>query len=206
MSATASKKAHVLIVSLEDFPPFVEMYKPLLDELNTMATVERATESESVIKGLAGQLPHAVLVSDAGISQHPAVYLKLLAYIHNGGTLVFMGNFSSMIRPDEFAELVQAAGLFWRFGDYHRTTVYLNNSKQTSPHTSLPPSYSAKAVFLSGVSSKDKWYLQRDYHQGQSPVALTNIGKGKIGFVGDVNGEEGSDAVVLAMCNLGDGA
>lgn len=33
-------------------------------------------------------------------------------------------------------------------------------------------------------------------------VALAKIGNGKLGYVGDVNGEEGSDAVVLAMCGF----
>lgn len=38
----------------------------------------------------------------------------------------------------------------------------------------------------------------------QTPIALTNMGRGKLGYVGDVNGEEGTDAVVLAMCGLRD--
>lgn len=35
---------------------------------------------------------------------------------------------------------------------------------------------------------------------GQTAVALGKVGKGKLGYVGDVNTEQGSDAVILAMC------
>ena len=34
------------------------------------------------------------------------------------------------------------------------------------------------------------------------PVAMANVGEGKLGYVGDVNGEHGSTLVVLAMSGL----
>ena len=37
---------------------------------------------------------------------------------------------------------------------------------------------------------------------GETAVALVKVGEGKLSHVGDVNAEDGSNAVVLAMCGL----
>jgi hypothetical protein len=36
----------------------------------------------------------------------------------------------------------------------------------------------------------------------QTPVAYKKVGKGRVAYVGDVNAEEGSARVILAMCGL----
>lgn len=36
----------------------------------------------------------------------------------------------------------------------------------------------------------------------QAAAAMAPLGAGKLGYVGDVNAEEGTDAVILAMCGL----
>ena len=36
----------------------------------------------------------------------------------------------------------------------------------------------------------------------ESPVFLAKVGDGKLGYVGDVNAEEESNLVILAMCGL----
>jgi hypothetical protein len=220
MSGAAPDEPRILLVSLDTASPFDQLYQGILEKLNTVAALDRATKPESALQGLADQPPQAVLVTDGGIAQHRAVYAKLLDYVRGGGRLVLMGNFSSMTRPKDLDRLFQEAGLPWTHGAYQRTTVHRNDTEETSSHTSLPPSYSQKAVFLAGVPGKDAWYLPNNSShtqsrvfypvpitdQEQTPIALTNIGKGKLGYVGDVNGEEGSDAVVLAMCGLRDNA
>jgi hypothetical protein len=72
---------------------------------------------------------------------------------------------------------------------------------------SLPACYSQKAVFLKNVEDAAAWYRPSkdsviESLMAQTPVALAKVGEGKLGYVGDVNKEEGSDAVVLAMCGL----
>jgi hypothetical protein len=36
----------------------------------------------------------------------------------------------------------------------------------------------------------------------EAPVAFAKVGRGWVGYVGDVNNEEGSHTVILAMLNL----
>jgi hypothetical protein len=187
-----------------------------LGKLSTVAALKLATKPESALQCLADQPPQAVLVTDGSIMQYHDVTGRLLDYVRGGGILVLMGNFSSLIKPKDLKKFFQEAGLPWTNGVYMRTTVYRNDTEETSSHTSLPFSYSQKAVFLANVHVNDAWYLPTDssrteslvFHSErvqdlqQTPIALTDLGKGKLGYVGDVNGEEDSDAVILAMCGL----
>lgn len=80
----------------------------------------------------------------------------------------------------------------------------------------LLPQYSQKAVFIKNVASSDAWYVTNEasvveslvfapvstHHTGETPVAIAGVGRGKLGYVGDINAEAGSDMVVLAMCGL----
>ena len=78
--------------------------------------------------------------------------------------------------------------------------------------SSLLNEYSQKAVFLSNVAQSDSLYLPssdsmtqslvfspQSVKQDQTPLAFTKVGDGWLGYVGDVNNEQGSQAVILAM-------
>jgi hypothetical protein len=151
MPAAAPDEPHILLVSLDTDSSFDQLYQRILSKLNTVAALNRATKPESALQVLADQPPQAVLVTDGGIAKHRAVYAKLLDYVRGGGRLVLMGNFSSSTRPKDLDKLFQGAGLPWTHAEYQRTTIYRNDTEETSSHTFLPPSYSQKAVFLAGV-------------------------------------------------------
>ena len=81
--------------------------------------------------------------------------------------------------------------------------------------SSLPNSYSQKAVFLAHVASGDSVYRPSSESVTQSAVfppgpsdpnqtavAFTKIGGGWLGYLGDVNNEEGSQAVIHSMLEL----
>ena len=106
----------------------------------------------------------------------------------------------------------------WQFGDYHSTNVSVN-PRATHPFEKgiFPTEYSQKAVHLVGVGEIDRMYVPAGQSRTQSmvpgfggldvdhdatPVAWAEVGEGMVGFVGDVNTEEGSSKVMLAMCGL----
>lgn len=216
MSTSASVKPYILLLSLDDSLPFDQMYERLLEKLSAVATLAHANKPDSALRSLADQPPHAVLVTDPSITHHGDVHAAVFDYVRAGGTVILMGNLSSLVRPKDLDSLFQRIGLPWTYADYVRTTVYLNTLTGASQLTSLPSCYSQKAVFLANVRVEAAWYLPSDASRTESdvfrseriqnlqqtPVAFTSMGKGKLGYVGDVNGEEGSDAVVLAMCGL----
>ena len=81
--------------------------------------------------------------------------------------------------------------------------------------SSLPNSYSQKAVFLTNVASDDCVYRPSSDSVTQSlvfppepsnpneaAVAFTKVGEGWLGYIGDVNNEQGSRAVILSMLEL----
>lgn len=62
--------------------------------------------------------------------------------------------------------------------------------------------YSQKAVTLSGVPAGDVIYSGQSRGDDDTAVAFGKVGKGYLGYVGDVNAEDESTDVVLAMCGL----
>jgi hypothetical protein len=65
----------------------------------------------------------------------------------------------------------------------------------------LPASYSQKALFVKNIEQSAAWYTETE-SSNEAAVAFTKVGLGSLGYVGDVNGEAGSDEVVMAMCGL----
>jgi hypothetical protein len=165
----------------------------------------------------------AVFVTDGAIAQRRESYLatKLVEFVKEGGQLVFSGNFSSSISFDKLEVFFsQYWGVEWRMGEYYRTTFELI---EDHPLVQLNPSlrrcsakYSMKAVHLKRFTRDTAMYKPTEGARLQSMVfpatPITNvtespvlhmlIGKGTIGYVGDVNREEGSTAVCLAMLGL----
>ena len=81
--------------------------------------------------------------------------------------------------------------------------------------SSLPNSYSQKAVFLAHVARDDSVYLPSSdsvtqslvfppspANQNEAAVAFTKVGEGWLGYIGDVNNEQGSQVVIHSMLEL----
>ena len=163
--------------------------------------------------------PTTVLITDAIITtaQNARTWGAIINYMRQGGTAVAMGSFSSFVKLDDTKPFFSQAGLDWDRGDYHRTTLALNRDAVTfAVGSTLLPEYSQKALFVKNVQHHDMWYQstedsvteshvfaeEAEHKSDQTAVAFAKVGDGRFGYIGDVNSEEGSDAVVLAMCNL----
>ena len=219
--AEPAQKPTIFLLSLENQPWFDEMYDKLIDALANRAEVKRSSNSDSAVRYLANNSPSAIIITDPGITveSNREALDKLKTYISNGGTAIFGCNFSSFIKPPDMNALWRSTfDVPWQFGDYHRTTVYLNHQAATKLKSSpehLKSEYSQKAVFLKGVDSADALYLPSaesvtqshvfpsgPVDKEQTPVVWAKFEKGWIGYIGDVNAEEGSNEVILTMCGL----
>jgi hypothetical protein len=217
-SAPAAPKPTVLLLSLDKQPYFDEQYAQLIDSMADRATLKRASKPQQALTFLSSNTPDAIFATDPALTKakFSAVLDSVKSYVVNGGTVVLAGHFSSFMKPLDIGRWFSTKwGLPWESGDYHRTTVHLNSQAQALPIQGLPSSYSQKAVFLKNVASNAAWYLPSTESRTESrvfapasvdtqqtPVAFGAIGSGHLGYIGDVNGEEGSTAVVLAMCGL----
>lgn len=131
---------------------------------------------------------------------------------------MLMGYFIYLIPLDHIEPFFATAGLPWEPGTGIETTVAVNEGAVGPALAArLPRRYSLLAGFLKGVAPYDVWYRTdehsvnessrvsppaRVYLEGETPVALTRIGNGKLGYIGDIDWEDASSYVVCAMCGL----
>jgi len=215
----------VLLLSISSEPWFDESYSVLMDKLSRRTQLKRASTASAAIRFLSNVNAgaeefklRAIFVTDPGLTESDSDYGQeqlqellhgMLEYLTNGGTVIFCCLFSGFISPPDLDRFFgQSFNLRWRFGNYERTTVHLNRNhsdKDIFNNVSyLPAEYSQKAVFLRYVDPAAAVYRPHDDSpiDEQTPVAFTAFGRGWLGYIGDVNREEGSDSALLAMCRL----
>ncbi|KAL6301888.1 hypothetical protein BKA93DRAFT_442434 [Sparassis latifolia] len=208
----------ILLLSLNKFSGFDELHGHLLTALRAKAEVHEVTSSGNAIQRLStAPHPKAIIVTDAGVTERKnnKVLAKLVEYVTSGGTIIFACQFSSFVRPVDMNSMFQKSwNLPWNAGSYHRTTFALNSSVKGLGLDGLASEYSMKAVHLRNVALHASVYLPTSESCIQSlvfapspvgrlnetPVAFASFGNGYIGYVGDVNAEENSSNVVIAMC------
>ncbi|OIW27895.1 hypothetical protein CONLIGDRAFT_662649 [Coniochaeta ligniaria NRRL 30616] len=177
--------------------------------LGSNASVQRGNEGDSAIRLLSEQpQPSSILITDDALThaENAGVWEAVLQYVRHGGTSVIMGHFSSYVKPPAIKPFFAKAGLQWEVGSYHRTTLVLNQEVVAN----------ALGLFVKNAASADAWYLTDKSSVigsqafaatsarivGETAVALARIEREKLGYVGVVTAEKGSDAVILAMCGL----
>jgi hypothetical protein len=215
-------KPVILIIGIGKHSFQDEMYSDLLTNLKSLATVHEATREADASAKLQSLNPTAVLITagDFAKRSHQGIHGPVVDYAKSGGTVVFCQQFSSLISPPLFDSFFGSTwSLPWKFGNYNRTTFYLNPSRngKLKDKVMLPKSYSMKAVHVKGAKKEDAVYVttsssvvqshvfgpESAHTPDQAPVLFTSVGDGFLGYVGDVNAEEGTTSVILAMCNLG---
>lgn len=152
------------------------------------------------------------MLTDAGIThrKHASVLRKLVNFAKRGGSVVLGGAFSSFVRPLDMNSFFEKSwGLTWKSGSYHRETFYRRSSHDLVKRSaSLVSSYSMKALHVKDIQSDVAVYSPtedshlRTQQISESPVVHTRMGNGYLGYVGDVNYEEVSSKVILAMLGL----
>ena len=194
-------------------------------------TILEAKSEELAIRKLhkRGDRPRAVLCADElQPRHHPRLGTRLANFVrYGGGTAIFALNFPTFMRKTEFDKLFAEFGLSrWEQGSYHRTTHTLRtiSAPPDSPlgemlnrgGNHLAKAYSMKALHVAKPGEFEAIYSPTDesrnesnvFDQGEikdlneAPVAFAKVGKGWVGYVGDVNNEAESQTVILAMLDL----
>nr|POF24727.1 hypothetical protein CFP56_71702 [Quercus suber] len=210
----------IVILALDDMTFYEDTQAAFLTRLHTHADVEKTSTPDAVRAALQRRpAPAVVLAVDASLtaSTRRTLVLDVLSYVRRGGVLLFAGLFASFAPPPDVDALFAALGLPWAAGEYHRTTFQLNPSTHGLLATGgLPQRYSQKALHLAHVAPHDALYLpaedaeievfgQRSGPIGdrtQTPAAFAELGEGRVGYLGDVNSEEETKLVALAMCGF----
>lgn len=160
----------------------------------------------------------AVIVTDGAISKKRCknIQIRLSEYAKAGGTVILACLFSSFVSGPDFASMCRNMGLPWGWGDYHRTVFALNPAFApvfgNEAFETLEQSYSMKAVHLKNVPPAAKVYVPTNDSRVQSavfppdrvdtaqtPAVWQKHGQGYVAYIGDVNNESGSQALLMAM-------
>lgn len=204
------RKSVVFVFSLGDEfeqTGFTEIWSSLVTKASAKYDLKWAkTKDEALALFREHPEPKAILVTDPGIiaAENVAVSRKVVDYAHESRTAVILtGVFSTSIRPGDLDTYFDTMWrLPWRVGNYTREVVRLNGTAAGVPGhgEGLMSAYSQKALWLRSVANGASWYMDPESSgPSQTPVAFTGIGKGWLGYTGDVNGEDGTTAVVMAM-------
>jgi ribonuclease HI len=202
-NAGTERNPRILALCLEHESLLDDVFGNLVSQITSKAKMERATTPEAALSMLSQEpRPSVILITDGALTRQRKVWERVMDHLREGSTVVLAGCFSSMVTMGQFDRFFARLGLPWRRGSYTRATVKLRPQVVGGRLASrLPLAYSQKALFVKNVDRSAAWYTENET-SNEAAVAFAKVGSGRLGYVGDVNGEEGSDAVVLAMCGL----
>jgi hypothetical protein len=130
---------------------------------------------------------------------------------------------SSFSAPLDFDRMMKSVwSLPWRCESYSRENPSLNEATSTDQIKGgpLPKMINIKAVYLQNLAAEEKVYarveritprtmtqqLLERYEEedptGRAAIAFGSVGKGHLGWIGDVNFEEELDSTYLALLGL----
>lgn len=220
---TSSKKPTILVLALEKPKWWQETETQLSAALHKNAVVQAAyTPNEALQHLLNKPPPSAILALDAApaLPRYKSLLRRLIEYAHKGGRVVLGGQFANDIERPKIEPFFKKWDLPWSFGSYFRSTFTLNPAgiPTVLDASKLFPVYSMNTISLKGARMDEAIYaltsesfLETPIHPplrfttediGNSPVVLGRVGKGYLGFAGDVNCEQETTHALLAMCNV----
>ncbi len=147
----------------------------------------------------------------------PEIKAFLVPWVHNGGKLIINGERSVLTVFNEWFSKS------WAFeGDFYRRTVHDLNPDFSSvpslfePVANLPPKTNCKGVMLSRVDPSEKLYVPTagavsasvlpmpgfagvEIDSNMCVVAVAAAEKGRICFIGDINAEESTGNIIVAV-------
>ncbi|KAK0270633.1 hypothetical protein LTR35_010841 [Friedmanniomyces endolithicus] len=181
----ANTRPKIVLLSLAKQPWFDESYTPLLTLLRSKADIFEIIDRDEAYDLLTlanptTTTPGIILTTDQALTEpkHTTLQRKAAEYVRlHGGTIIFMALFSSFARPPQHQSPLPDFRLAVEPGD----AVYWPTSASRTQSMVFAP----QAV-----------------DTAQTPAVLGACGRGKVGYTGDVNHEEPTNWVVLAMCGL----
>ena len=217
----SAHRPEIVLLSLAHQSFFDEMYSSLIDTFHRSVDLKRAKTASGAIRYLATNRPKVIIITDEGLTKakNSEVLDQVIAYLRNGGLVIVGFHFTCFTPMDVFDEFFsEGFGLPWKHGDYHRTTFQFNSlcSLPTDvASNSFPEPYSMKVLHVKDAEPHEKIFVpttnaRTQSHvfppeyvdQTQAAVVGTRVGDGYMAYVGDVNGETGSDDVILRLCGL----
>ncbi|KAH9483570.1 putative mitochondrial import receptor subunit tom70 [Psilocybe cubensis] len=207
VAAASRTSGFVLVVALSNYDMFMRIHTEQIEAIKQKAEVKSALTPSQVLEHLKSPDIRGVYIADEGIARpaNSQALNEIVQYFKRGGQVVIGGLFPSMTGPPDITKVLSVFGVPWKAGSYTRTLVERNNHHETAARNpSLSEEFSMKAVHLTGFHPEDLFYEQypQTSNNWEAPVLRTKRGNGHFGYIGDVNAEEESTDIILAMLEL----
>lgn len=223
-------KPKIYQISLRDLP---QQFIRTLDKIRKFANIQAAFDTQEALD-LLGQdkVPKAILITDDAIMEpeNEEVSKRVVEYARNGGTVILGLAFAYYAMFEEFDHYMSEHwGLPWRGSNFGSENFAINISATGPPGKEwlkgLQAFYHQESSYLGGVDDNACWYLPAPYPycpeedgteeewrakaewvswSPETPVAFAPYGKGYLGYTGDENQLESTDAIVLSMLGFND--
>ncbi|KAJ7600765.1 hypothetical protein C8J56DRAFT_847383 [Mycena floridula] len=195
----------ILLISLEHESFFDSIHAHLLEALRAKILIVQVFKPMDAVVPLFSSDLAGVFITDPGMAhcvRREQAIDEVVNYTKKGGRTVIGGLFSSFIRPAAMEQYFSRVWkLNWKMGSYSRETFPANPNHEIikAKSSALAKSYSMKAVNIQGAPAAGAMYKLNDR---ETPVLQVKIGDGYLGYIGDVNAEQESTNVILAMLGL----
>ncbi|KAL4966777.1 uncharacterized protein BDV14DRAFT_34860 [Aspergillus stella-maris] len=219
---TSTDKPNILLLSLSYRDFLDETYAPLFNRLLQVANIKRAKTVSAALRVLAENTFKAIIITDEGLASskqaNREVLAKVKTYVQDGGLAIAGLHFPNFTRMDAFTKFFDYFGLPWTNGDYHRTSFQLNPSgvfPGSTRYDVLPGHYSMKVLHVKNARPDEKLFIPQDgaktqsrvfsaeyVDESQAAVVGAKLGRGFLVYCGDVNGEDGSNRLMVALCGF----
>lgn len=195
---------------------FDSMYEPLMKKLRnnsllSVSTVGSVNELQS--KCIESNPNETILLfTNEVIAKRKNLQEIVKKFVNGGGLAIFGCLFPSFVKPDSMAGMFKNFGLPWKTSDYNRTIFGITETGKFLLND-VTDNFSVKALQLSNVLPQQRLYTPVANAKTQSMVfaaqtanptsvmaAFGKIGKGAVAYIGDVNGEEDCDHLIVALC------
>ncbi|KAF2159110.1 hypothetical protein M409DRAFT_30391 [Zasmidium cellare ATCC 36951] len=211
-------KPKVVLLALSKLPSFDIMHSKLLDALRSNTSLLEVTTEGAADILLNGIARPIVLVVDSALTeeQFASQRAAAISFVHRGGTLIFVCDFVSNTSFSDMTQLFADFSLPWTADSSHRKVNHVNAAALQMDTSRLLPFYSPKAVLLAKVQPSNIIYSATSRtdemvyipepvnNQSLTSTALGKVGRGRVGYVGDVGRQGGTLQVIMTMCGLRD--
>lgn len=217
-------KPDILVIALSHFDFLNDAHTSLLNRLSELCNVKRVGNVTEALKAFSDTTFRAILITDEGLSdpENQIVLTRVKMYVEKGGLAIVNIPFTSFISLDlnQFNAFFRAFDLPWKRGKQHHCEVRFVPSSAIPGGLNpaeLPRLYRMKAVHINFARIHEKIYIpipesmigmmdvslpKKHVELVEAAVTAARIGRGDLVYCGDVNGEDGSVSLIMALCGF----